>query len=113
MLFIIIALLVFITQSLFAAWWWIAVVAFVAAVLVGRSNLEAFLSGFFGVACVWVARAYFINQANDGLLSGKIAQFFALPSGDWLLIVTGVIGGLVGAFAAWTGYSLKAIWSKK
>lgn len=113
MLFIIIALLVFITQSLFASWWWVAVVAFVAAVLVGRSNLEAFLSGFFGVAGVWVVRAFFINQANEGLLSGKIAQVFSVPSGDWLLIITGIIGGLAGAFAAWSGYSLKAIWHKK
>lgn len=114
MLFIIIAILVFITQSLFSAWWWVAVVAFVAAVLVkARSNIEAILSGFLGVAGVWAIQAFFINQANEGLLAGKIAPIFSLPSGDWLLVITGVIGGLVGAFSAWSGYSLRVILRKK
>ncbi|OJJ15648.1 hypothetical protein BKI52_37835 [marine bacterium AO1-C] len=113
MLFIIIAILVYISQSILAAWWWIAVVSFVAAALVGRSNLEAFLSGFLGVAVVWVVQAFFINQANEGLLAEKIAQVFKLPAGEWLLVITGVIGGLVGAFSALSGYSLRAILRKK
>ena len=113
MLFIIIAILVYITQSIFASWWWIAVVSFVAAILVGRSKWEAFLSGFLGVAAVWVAQSFFVNQANEGLLAEKIAQIFKLPSGEWLLVITGVIGGLVGAFSALSGYSLRAILNKK
>ncbi|WP_051295884.1 hypothetical protein [Eisenibacter elegans] len=112
MLFIVIALLVFITQFLLHHWWLVIIDAFIAAVLLGRKSWGSFLSGFFAVGLVWFGMAWFLNYRNEGLLAGKIIQLFplSLQSPYWLLFFTALIGGLVGGVSAWSGYSLKALW---
>lgn len=112
MLFIIITLLVFITQSVFTHWWLIAIDAFFAALLVGKTPFRSFLSGFVAVALVWLAMALFINQQNEGLLLGKVSELFSLSS-TWLLVITTLIGAFVGGFSALSGFYLKAIFMKK
>jgi hypothetical protein len=109
MLFLVIALLVFITQTLFMHWWLIAVDTFVAALLLAKGNWNAFLSGFFGVGLVWLGAAFYWDYQNEGLLMGKIAQLFKLPAGEWVMVLTVLIGALVGGLSALTGYSLRAL----
>ncbi|GAB4396673.1 MAG: hypothetical protein OHK0053_11220 [Microscillaceae bacterium] len=112
LLFITIALLIFITQSLFSSWWLLALDAFAGAVLLGRSAGGAFLAGFFGAGLVWGGYAFFLNQRNEGLLLSRIAELFHLPSWGVYAITMG-IAALVGGLAAWSGYSLRALWWKK
>ncbi len=112
MLFIVIALLVFITQYLLDYWWLIAVDAFLAAILVGKSGLSSFLSGFLAVGLVWFGMAFYLNYQNEGLLMGRIAEMFFNMMPIWILVITAFIGGLVGGFAALTGFSLKSLWMK-
>ncbi len=113
MLFVIIVLLVFITQSVFAYWWLIAVDAFLAALFFGRSGWGAFLSGFLAVALVWFGQAYYSSYLNENLLLGKITQLFRLPASEWMFVIVVSIGGLVGGLAALSGYSFKALWQKE
>jgi hypothetical protein len=112
MLFLVIALLVFITQSLLYQWWIIAIDAFLAALLLGRSGWQSFFSGFLGVGVVWFGQAFFLNYQNEGLLMAKVAQLFQLPDDYWLLLITGLVGGLVGGFSALSAYSIKSLWKK-
>ena len=113
MLFIIIALLVFITQSIFYHWWLVALDAFLAALFFARSSWEAFLSGFAAVALVWFGQAYYLNSRNEGLLLEKMTNLFGfLPSSEWLFAITVLLGALVGGFAALTAYSIRAFWKK-
>jgi hypothetical protein len=113
MLFIVIALLVFITQSLFYQWWLIIVDAFVGALLLGKSGWQAFLSGFLGVGLVWAGQAFYLNTQNEDLLASKIANLFFLPNSLALLGITAFLGGLVGGFSALSAYSIRAFWQKK
>lgn len=112
MLFIVIALLVFITQYLLDYWWLIAVDAFIAAILVGKTSTYSFFSGFFAVAIVWFGMAFYLDYQNEGLLMGRVSEMIGLPSSFWVLVITSFIGGLVGGFAALTGYSFKSLWIK-
>lgn len=111
MLFIVITLLVFITQSIFSYWWLIIVDAFVAALFFGRSAGQAYLSGFVAVALVWFGQAFYIDVQNEHLLIAKIGDLFSL-SPELLFAVTAVIGGLVAGFAALSGYSVRALWKE-
>ncbi|MDX2301529.1 MAG: hypothetical protein NW226_01960 [Microscillaceae bacterium] len=113
MLFIIIALLVFITQTIFYHWWLVAVDAFVAALFFGRSGWVAFLSGFMAVGLVWFIQAYYLSQRNEGLLLERMTKFFGfLPSSEWMFVLTVAIGALVGGFSALTAYSIRSFWKK-
>jgi hypothetical protein len=112
MLFVIILLLVFITQAIFAEWWLIIPVSFITSLFLGKSGWIAFFSGFLAVGLIWFGQAFFLDYRNESLLSGKIGQIFNLSS-TWLLVVTAGIGAVTGGFSALTGYSIKALFKKR
>ena len=101
------ALLAFIS-GLFLPWWGIAIASLLVAVIVNQSPGKAFLSGFLGVMLLWQGLASWINMNNQGVLAKKIA--LVLPLGGnplYLILVTGIVGGLVSGFAAMSGSFLR------
>ena len=55
-----------------------------------------------------------MDNANDGILSVKIASLLPLGGSKWMLIiVTALIGGLIAGFAALSGSYLRSSGSKK
>ncbi|HEV7779867.1 MAG TPA: hypothetical protein VGO58_01305, partial [Chitinophagaceae bacterium] len=97
------ALLAFIS-GLFLPWWCIAVTSLLVAVLIHQKAGKAFLSGFLGVFILWAGLAWWMDMANNGVLSVKIAKVLPLGGSSMVLIlVTGLIGGLVGGMAGLSG----------
>lgn len=108
----VIALCAIITISyavcLFLPWYSIAVVAAVIMFCIPIKNAKAFLCGFFAIFLLWTFQTFAINANNNNILSIKLASLILkTPSPNLLIIATGVIGGLVGGFAALTGNSLR------
>ena len=107
-------LLSFIVGIYISYWWFFAVVAFLVAVLIHQRGFKAFFAGFLGLFILWFALAFWMDNANDGVLSVKIASLLPLGGSKWLLlIVTAFIGGLVAGFAALSGSYLRSSNSKK
>lgn len=89
--------------ELFLPWWCIAIAAFVGGLVFNtRANFGA---GFLAIALLWVLRALIINIDAAAPLTGKVAKIFMLNT-PLLYLVTAVIGGLVGGFAAMAGSAL-------
>jgi hypothetical protein len=94
--------------GLFLPWWSIAIVAFLIALLIPQRISKAFLSGLLGIFLLWTVIALWIDIKNDSILSHKVSELFKLGGSSILLIlVTALIGGLVGGFAAMAGSSLR------
>src|SRR5438045_5914839 len=90
--------------GLFLPWWSIAVIAFLVALLFRQSLGAHFLSGFAGVFILWFILSFWIDLKNEHILSAKVAQLFHLGAASILLIlITALVGGIVGGFAAFTG----------
>ncbi len=103
---ILIALMSFIA-GLFLPWWSIAIVAFIVSLFIGQSIGKSFLAGFTGVFILWAIVALWIDIKNESILSHKIALLFPLGGSSALLIlVTALIGAIVGGFAAMSGASI-------
>lgn len=85
-------------------WWSIAIAAFGCGYLF-RSR-QNFLAGFLGIALLWSVKALLLNQASESILTEGVAKIFSLNK-PLLFLVTAVIGGLVGGFAATAGSALK------
>lgn len=101
-----ISVLCFIVGS-FAPWWIIAVVPFLVTLFAGVQPGKAFLAGFLGVGAYWKLLVLYRDLPNHHILSTRMAGLFHLP-GPWaFLIVTVLIGALVGGLAAWAGSLLK------
>jgi hypothetical protein len=96
-------------SGLYLPWWGIAIVAFLVALLIHQFAWKAFFSGLLGVFFLWAGIAWWIDYRNSGILSQKVAAVLPLGGNSLLLIlVTGLIGGLVGGFAAMAGSFLRS-----
>jgi hypothetical protein len=96
--------------GLFLPWWSIAIAAFLVAALIPQSTGSGFLSGFLGIFLLWGLLAFWIDVKNNSLLSHKIAQLFPLGGNSILLIlVTALVGALVGGFAGMSGSALRPV----
>ena len=96
------------TAGLYLPWWTIALCAFIVSVLILQQPFKAFLAGFSGVFLLWLIFSWSIDSANNQILSHKIAQIFPVGGVSFLLIlVTALVGGLVGGLAALSGSYLR------
>lgn len=111
LLFLLIALLGFILQF-FLPWWIIAIVAFILAFWKGPSASKAFLAGFLAIVAVWAAMTTFTHIRTEGILTSRIAALFSLPVPALLIVVTALIGGLVGGIAALSGFYVRQLFIK-
>ncbi len=99
---ILIALLSLLLQS-FLPWWTMAVGAFIVGLLFQENGYKSFLAGLLGVGLLWFAAAYFIDASSDSILSVRVAGILPTKTVGTLLIVTALVGGLVGGLATMTG----------
>jgi hypothetical protein len=111
MLFLIILILSF-AGSYFLPWWMVAIIAFLVALFIGKTPGHSFLSGFLAVFIVWTVLALFKSIPNDNILAGMVVQLFSLHNWIWLLVITALIGGLVGGMGALSGVLLKRAFAK-
>jgi hypothetical protein len=107
MLLLIILILTFIC-SFFMPWWVAAIIAFVTALLIGKTSGRSFWSGFGGVFIAWTILALMKSIPNDNILASRVVQLFPIPH-HWILLlfITALIGGVVGGMAALSGVLLK------
>jgi hypothetical protein len=106
-LFLLIIILGIIAQ-LFLPWWSVTPIAFVLAFWLGQRGWGAFLAGFAGIGLGWLGMAAWLNTQNGGHFSHRVAELIPLGGNGWLLVlVTAILGGLVGGIAALAGVWLR------
>jgi len=103
MLFLLILILSLVVQ-LFMPWWIIALVSFGLAFWKAPNARNAFIAGFAGIALGWLGYSLFIHLRTEGILTERIAHVLSLHNSFFLILVTVLIGGLVGGMAALAGY---------
>jgi hypothetical protein len=89
---------------LYFTWWSFAITSFIIAIFIHQKPFAAFIATFAGLFLLWAAMALIIDNANNHLLSQKIATILPLGGSSFLLIfITAFIGGLISGFAGITG----------
>ena len=112
MLFLIILILSF-AAAYFLPWWTVAIIAFLAAFFVGKTTRGSFWSGFGGVFFVWAILVLFKSIPNNNMLAARVSKLFHLPHWILILLVTAIVGGLVGGLSALSGIMVKKAVSSK
>lgn len=108
MIFLLILILTFIC-SYFLPWWFAAVIVFGVAFFMSQKPGITFLAGFAAIFIAWAVLALLKSIPNDNMLAGRVAHLFQLPNWILLLLVTCIVGGLVGGMAALSGALLKKV----
>ncbi|MBS1776732.1 MAG: hypothetical protein JSS64_10685 [Bacteroidetes bacterium] len=90
-------------------WWSLVIVCSIVSIILRLSTGKAFWVGFLGVFIFWLTMAFFRDQANDHILSNRMAQLFHLPFSAIFLVVSAMVGGLIGGISAWAGAELRLL----
>ena len=99
--------------SLYFPWWVLMVVSFVVGFAIPGNGINLFIAGFLGGGLLWMSYAWYIDIKTESILSNKIVELFPFSDSIFLLIITGVIGALAGAFGALSGGSFRQLFMKK
>lgn len=82
-------------------WWSVMLASFLTAIIFTLKKSAVFFVPFLAIAIFWMLYAFWLSNANDFMLSKKIAVLLPLQGNPYLLIlVTGIVGGLAAGIAA-------------
>ena len=70
------------------------------------------LNSLIPIFILWLGYAFFIDLQNDHILSHRIIILFHLPNSFSLIVITSILGGIIGGLASWSGYNLKMAFHK-
>lgn len=85
-------------------WWGFVVASFLIATFLPQVPAKAFGAGFIGMLLAWGILAWWIDWQNASLLAKQVASIFPLQgSAAALLLITAVLGGLLGGMAGLAG----------
>lgn len=110
----ILALLIAISAWLLALifpWWSVFIPGVIFGALLGKTGRGSFGSGFAGIGGLWLVQTLYVYIVNDGILATRIADLFSLPSPLLIIVITVLIGGLIGGLPALTGYLFRELFS--
>lgn len=93
--------------GLFLPWWSVLVPALVFGAWLFDRGLPAFLTGLSATGLAWFIQALYIHIANEAILSTRIADMIQVGSPWVLLLITFLIGGLLGGLGTLLGYQIK------
>ncbi len=82
----------------------------VVAVTIHQKPIKAFTAAFVAIFILWCILAFMADNANEHILSKKVAEILPLHGNYILLIIlTGFVGGLLAGMGAITGSFLRKI----
>jgi hypothetical protein len=90
--------------ELLLPWWSIAIAAF-AGGYAFRTNAN-FIAGMLSIGLLWLVTSFIIDLSSAAPLTEKVAAIFSV-SKPILFLLTSLVGGVVGGFAAMAGSALR------
>ena len=109
-----VTLILAIAFSFFLPWWSVMIAAFITAFRLPLKGVAVFLVPFVAILLFWSIYGYILADANDFILSKKIAILLPLEGNPYiLLLVTGIIGGLAAGITAIFGKQCQLLLKKK
>ena len=93
-------------------WWVFAPVLFVFGCFLPREKSSSFIIGFISIFILWFICCFTMDQQNEMILSHRVIQLFHLPNSLILVVVTSIVGGIIGGLASWAGNLCGSIYVK-
>jgi hypothetical protein len=99
--------------SQFLPWWSVMLAAFLTAFFFRLKRAAVFVVPFLAITIYWLIYAYILSSNNDFILAKKIAVLLPLKGNQYfLLLLTGIMGGLAAGITAIFGKQCRLIFSK-
>lgn len=98
--------------GIFLPWWGPIIPCVIIGVMMNWKIGQAFLWGFIGIFGLYAALTWGIDSANDHILTTRISQLFQNIGNAGLIIISGIIGALIGGVATALGASFRPFFIK-
>ena len=90
-------------------WWSLVICAALVALGLDLNKRPAFWGGFVAISLLWIRTATWIDTKTNAILSSKIAPLLGLQHPIMLILLTGLLGGLMGGLGALRGQQIRAL----
>ncbi|MFC3415233.1 hypothetical protein [Algoriphagus hitonicola] len=94
-------------------YWGVMILIFILGFVMKSGNLISFFAGGLGMGWAWMGQGLYISLSTGSDLSDKMAGIFGVGSGVMMLILTGVLGFLLGSFSGLAGNLLRKIFHRE
>lgn len=112
MLFLSVALIVFIL-GVYLPYWPLMILVSIVSFFIGAKPVTSFLSSGLAFGLTWIFLAIYISiQTNSGL-PPQMASLMGFKNDSLLWFATGILGLLLGGFSGLTGSLFKKLFEKK
>ena len=95
--------------NLFLPWWSALLPAIGIGIWLLDGAFKAFFTGLAAGGTAWLIQALYIHIANEGILTGRIAEVIQVGSPLLVLLFTFTIGGLLSGTGTLVGYHLRTL----
>ena len=99
--------------AMYFPWWSVGAAAFIGGLILKTKTFNSFLAGALGVGLLWLVFALKTDIASGAVLSNKMSALIGIDNKNLLIMITVLIGSLVGALSALTGDSFRKLFEKK
>ena len=97
----------------FDSYWWLIVIYPITVGFIFFDNvISHFISGFLGVFLAWLTLMFQLDVATHSIISQKIANILFVYNNIILIIISSLMGGILGGIGSVLGQLIRKIFLK-
>jgi hypothetical protein len=113
LLFTLLSALVVVFLNIVAPYWVVMIAVTALAALIRPTVWGGFLGGGLGMGLVWLGQTVYISAVTSSTLPDKMGALMGLGSGLNLMLLTAVLGFILGGFSGLLGVMFRNLVQKK
>lgn len=113
LLFTLLSALLVVFLNIVTSYWVVMIALAVLAVLIRPSVWGGFFGGGLGMGLAWLGQAVYISAVTSSTLPDKMGALMGLGSGLSLMVLTAVLGFILGGFSGLLGVMFRNLVQKK
>ena len=113
LLFTLLSALVVVFLNIVAPYWAVMIALTVLAGIIRPSGWGGFFGGGLGMGLVWLGQTVYISALTSSTLPDKMGALMGLGSGLNLMLLTAVLGFILGGFSGILGVMFRNLVQKK
>jgi hypothetical protein len=113
LLFTLLSALVVVFLNIVAPYWMVMIAVTALAALIRPTVWGGFLGGGLGMGLVWLGQTVYISAVTSSTLPDKMGALMGLGSGLSLMLLTAVLGFILGGSSGLLGVKFRNLIQKK
>ncbi len=89
--------------------WAVMILIAILSTFMNERGAVSFIAGALGMGLAWLGQSLYLLVMTPGDLPNRMGELMGIGTGMSLVVITGIVGFLLGGFSAWTGSLFRRI----